>query len=161
MALLSCDQVAMAGLAARDSLRLEAGLCLYGSDLDASITPIEAGLTWAIQRRRRDEGGFLGYEPIHRQLLQGPARKRVGLVPSGRRPVRRGAELWAGGEQVGMVTSGGFGPTVGGPISMGYVKAEYASEGCVLEARDPSRTNRAPEEVAVGALPFVQHRYRR
>lgn len=159
--LLAQDQVRLAGLAARDSLRLEAGLCLYGSDLDTETTPVEAGLEWAIPRRRREEGGFPGYEVIARQLREGPARKRVGLAPTGRRPVRRGAVLSLEGREVGVVTSGGFGPSAGGPVSMGYVEASLAGEGSVLSALDPSRPRAKAEEVVVRALPFVAHRYRR
>jgi aminomethyltransferase len=157
--LLAEPEVALAGLAARDSLRLEAGLCLYGHDLDPTTTPIEAGLTWAIPPRRRRDGGFVGAEPIQRQLAEGPARRRVGLMALGRKPVRDGAALYrpGGDEPVGTVTSGGFGPTVGGPVAMGYVATGHHEVGTELDAdvRGTRVTCRVSE------LPFVPHRYHR
>lgn len=154
--LLAEPEVMPAGLGARDSLRLEAGLCLYGHDLTPETTPVEAGLTWAIGKRRRAEGGFPGAAVIQRQLAEGPARRRVGLRPEGRAPVREGAALFdAEGEPAGSVTSGGFGPTVGGPIAMGYVAAALATPGSRLFAE--VRGKRLP--VTVAALPFVQQRY--
>lgn len=131
-ALLASDGVAPIGLGARDSLRLEAGLCLYGHDIDTTTSPVEAGLTWAIQKVRRAggarEGGFPGAERILRELAEGPSRKRTGLRPEGRAPMREGVTLWdaaEGGTQVGLVTSGGFGPSVEAPVAMGYVTAGY------------------------------------
>ena len=154
--LLAEPEVMPAGLGARDSLRLEAGLCLYGHDLTPETTPVEAGLTWAIGKRRRAEGGFPGAEVILRQLAEGPPRRRVGLRPEGRAPVREGAALFdAEGQAVGSVTSGGFGPTVGGPVAMGYVTAELATPGGQLFAE--VRGKRLP--VTVADLPFVQQRY--
>jgi aminomethyltransferase len=157
--LLAEPEVALAGLAARDSLRLEAGLCLYGHDLDATTSPVEAGLTWAIPPRRRRDGGFVGAAPIQRHLTEGPPRRRVGVQPVGRKPVRDGAALYAEGvdEPVGVVTSGGFGPTVGGPIAMGYVASGHHETGTPLEA-DVRGTRVA---CRVADLPFVTHRYHR
>src|SRR6056297_772615 len=150
--------VVPAGLAARDSLRLEAGLCLYGHELDESTTPIEAGLTWSIPGRRRREGGFLGADVVLAQLAEGPRRRRVGVRPVGRRPVRDGAELRApSGEVVGAVTSGGFGPTVDGPVAMAYVATGHDDVGTQLVADVRGRD----EPVVVAALPFVPLRYRR
>ena len=118
------------GLGARDSLRLEAGLCLYGQDIDAETTPVEADLSWSISKRRRADGGFPGDGVIQRQLSDGVTRKRVGLRPKGRAPVRAHSEITdASGGIVGEVTSGGFGPTLGGPVAMGYVRQENAAVG--------------------------------
>jgi aminomethyltransferase len=155
-ALLAEPEVAPAGLAARDSLRLEAGLCLYGHDLDEATTPVEAGLAWSIQSRRRNEGGFPGATVILGQLADGPPRRRVGLAPHGRKPVRDGAALRTGdGEPVGTVTSGGYGPTVGAPIAMGYVASGHHRVGTDLVA-DVRGTDVACRVVD---LPFVTHRY--
>lgn len=155
-ALLSDDRVAPAGLGARDSLRLEAGLCLYGSDLDETTSPVEAGLRWVIQQRRRVEGGFPGAERIIAELDAGPARRRVGLGVAGRRPVRPGATLHTvDGAEVGVVTSGTYGPTVDAPIAMGYVAAGHHEPGTDLLARQRGRD----EPVSVAPLPFVPHRY--
>jgi aminomethyltransferase len=125
--LLAEPEVAAIGLGARDSLRLEAGLCLYGHDIDETTTPIEAGLDWAIGKRRRTEGGFPGAEIILRQLTDGPGRRRVGILPEGKAPAREHTEIQAGGARIGEITSGGFGPLVGGPIAMGYVAASHAA----------------------------------
>ena len=114
--MLDDPRVKLAGLGARDSLRLEAGLCLYGHDIDEATSPVEAALAWSIARRRREEGGFPGAERVQRELAEGPARLRVGLKPEGRAPAREGAEIRAAdGAVIGKVTSGGFGPTIGGP----------------------------------------------
>ena len=153
-ALLSDDRVAPAGLGARDSLRLEAGLCLYGSDLDETTSPFEAGLRWVIQKRRREEGGFPGAERILGELVDGPARRRVGLAPTGRRPVRPGSTLLVEGEEVGIVTSGTFGPTAQAPVAMGYVASGHHTVGAELVAEQRGRE----EPVVVAALPFVPHR---
>lgn len=127
-ALLADEAVQPIGLGARDSLRLEAGLCLYGHDIDETTTPIEAGLTWSVGKRRRTEGGFPGAETIQRQLRDGAARKRVGILPEGRSPAREGTEILnTDGTKIGTITSGGFGPSVGGPVAMGYVEAPYAT----------------------------------
>ena len=159
--LLEHDEVAPIGLGARDSLRLEAGLCLYGHDIDTTTTPVEASLVWALSKVRRKEGsragGFPGAEVILEQLAGGAARKRVGLLPEGKAPVREGAELVSGGKVIGTVTSGGFGPTIGQPVAMGYVETQYAAPDTSLEAivRDKPRPAR------VAKLPFVQQRYYR
>ncbi len=147
-----------AGLAARDSLRLEAGMCLYGHDLDETTTPVEAGLVWSIQKRRRESGGYPGAEVVQRQIADGPDRVRVGLRPDGRQPVRDGSTLVdATGSEVGVVTSGGYGPSVGAPIAMGYVAPAASATGTSLVA--VVRGKELP--VTVADLPFVAHRYRR
>jgi aminomethyltransferase len=131
--LLAAEEVEPAGLGARDSLRLEAGLCLYGHDIDEETTPVETGLTWTIGKRRRAEGGFPGAETILKQIDKGPAKKRVGLRPEGRAPAREGAQITTpDGTPVGTVTSGGFGPSVGGPVAMGYVDTAHAAPGTAL-----------------------------
>ena len=154
--LLGDDAVVPIGLGARDSLRLEAGLCLYGHDIDETTTPIEAGLAWTISKRRREEGGFPGAERILKQIADGPARKRVGLAPEGRAPAREHAEVVdAQGTRVGIVTSGGFGPTLGAPVAMGYVDTAHAAVDTPLDilVRDKPRPAR------VAKMPFVPHRY--
>jgi aminomethyltransferase len=154
--LLQENEVLPAGLGARDSLRLEAGFCLYGNDIDERTTPVEAGLAWTIQPRRREEGGFRGDEIILRQLVEGPLRKRVGIVLEGKVPARAGAEIVdSEGKLIGTVTSGGFGPTVGCPIAMGYVPAEHAEAGTPVALR--VRGKALPGRVT--KLPFVPHRY--
>ncbi len=152
------------GLGARDSLRLEAGLCLYGNDIDTGTTPVEAGLEWALQKARRiggsREGGYPGADVILRQLSSGASRRRVGLKPEGKAPVRRGALLFAdaeGQKQVGNVTSGGFGPSAESPVAMGYVPTDLASPGTILFAE--VRGKYLP--VTVSALPFVTPSYKR
>ncbi|MEY8838383.1 glycine cleavage system aminomethyltransferase GcvT [Cribrihabitans sp. XS_ASV171] len=155
--LLAHEDCAPAGLGARDSLRLEAGLCLYGNDIDRTTSPVEAGLNWAIQKRRREEGGFPGADRILRELAEGPARRLVGVKPEGRAPARQEVEIHAGGAAVGVVTSGGFGPTVGGPVAMGYVAAEHATPGTKVELMIRGKPN--PAEVV--KLPFVQQNYKR
>ena len=154
--LLDGPEVKPIGLGARDSLRLEAGLCLYGHDIDETTSPIEAGLNWSIQKRRRQEGGFPGAARVQSELRDGPARLRVGLLPDGRAPAREGTEIrTTDGTQIGTVTSGGFGPTVGGPVAMGYVNRRFAEIGTpvVLAVR-------GKELVAkVVAMPFAPHRY--
>ncbi len=156
--LLASGTVKPAGLGARDSLRLEAGLCLYGNDIDETTTPVEAGLTWAIGKRRREEANFPGADRILREMRDGPSRRRVGLRPEGRAPAREGTEIRKpSGEPVGTVTSGGFGPTVGAPIAMGYVEPGSAEPGTRVELM--VRGNAVPATVA--ALPFVPHAYHR
>ncbi len=128
--LLDEKEVMPIGLGARDSLRLEAGLCLYGSDIDETTTPIEAGLIWTISKRRRQEGGFPGDSIIQGQLADGVTRKRVGIKPEGRAPARAHTEITdENGSVIGEVTSGGFGPTAGGPVAMGYVATSHAETG--------------------------------
>jgi len=156
--LLAEPEVRPIGLGARDSLRLEAGLCLYGHDIDTTTTPVEAGLAWSIQARRRREGGFPGAAVIQRQLAEGPPRRRVGLRPEGSAPAREGTEILdAAGNAIGRVTSGGFGPTVSAPVAMGYVAAAAAAPGTPVQlvVRGQARPAR------VVALPFVPHRYKR
>ncbi len=154
--LLESDEVSPAGLGARDTLRLEAGLPLVGHELTEATTPAEAGLGWSIPRRRRAEGGFPGADVITAQLSGGPPRRRVGIAADGRRPIRDGAELAdAGGTRLGMVTSGGYGPTVDAPIAMAYVEAEFASDGTELFAHG----RKGAEPCRVVPLPFVEHRY--
>ncbi|MGH6897219.1 MAG: glycine cleavage system aminomethyltransferase GcvT [Geminicoccaceae bacterium] len=156
--LLAEPEVAPAGLGARDSLRLEAGLCLYGHELTPDTTPVEAGLAWTIAKRRRREGGFPGAELILRQLEDGPPRKLVGIRPEGRAPAREGTEIQDGnGARIGEVTSGGFGPTVGGPIALGYVTAEHAAPATAVQLSIRAR----PHPAKVVDLPFVPHRYQR
>lgn len=163
-ALLADPLVEPVGLGARDSLRLEAGLCLYGSDIDQTTTPIEAALVWGIQEARRANGaragGFLGADVILDQMANGTSRTRVGLRAEGRAPVRAGAPLFAaaeGGEPIGTVTSGGFGPSVDHPVAMGYVPPAFAKPDTQVFAE--IRGRRQPMTVA--RLPFVKARFKR
>jgi glycine cleavage system T protein (aminomethyltransferase) len=156
--LLAEPEVAPIGLGARDTLRLEAGLCLYGHDIDETTTPVEAGLAWTIGKRRRAEGGFAGAASVLRQLAEGPHRRRVGILPDGRAPAREDAAIVdPTGNAIGRVTSGSFGPSVGGPIAMGYVDPAHAAEGTALAlvVRD------VPRPARVARLPFVPTRYYR
>lgn len=158
--LLAQPEVEAAGLGARDTLRLEAGLCLYGHDIDTATTPVEAGLTWAIQKVRRPggarAGGYPGQDAIGAQLTQGAVTKRIGLTGLERTPVREGAPLVDGhGHPVGRVTSGTVGPSVGQPIAMGYVAANHAGIGSELFAE--VRGKHVPMQVT--AMPFAPHRY--
>ena len=139
-------------------MRLEAGLCLYGHDIDRTTTPVEAGLTWSIGRRRREQGGFPGAEVIRAQLAQGPARKRVGILPDGKAPAREGTVVTdATGRPIGAITSGGFGPSVGGPIALGYVESAFAAAGTPLQLV----VRELPRPAKVARLPFVPQRYYR
>ena len=163
-ALLAMEEVAPIGLGARDSLRLEAGLCLYGNDIDAQSDPGAAGLTWAIQKVRRAggdrAGGFPGSDHILKVLSEGASRKRVGLLPEGRAPMRAGTQIFASegaDTPIGAVTSGGFGPSVNGPVAMGYVTADLASEGTQLFGE--VRNKRMPLKVA--KLPFIPANFKR
>ncbi len=163
-ALLDDPDVAPVGLGARDSLRLEAGLCLYGHDIDATTTPVEAALEWSVQKSRRNggarAGGFPGANVILSQFEQGAARRRVGLRPEGRAPVREGAPLFAdtgSADPIGAVTSGGFGPSLNAPISMGYLPVSHAATGGLVFA--DVRGQRLPLRVC--AMPFVPHNYKR
>ncbi|MGD9769599.1 MAG: glycine cleavage system aminomethyltransferase GcvT, partial [Pseudolabrys sp.] len=156
--LLGEPEVKPVGLGARDTLRLEAGLCLYGHDIDETTSPVEAGLAWSIGKRRRAEGGFPGAARVQSELTNGPSRRRVGILPEGRAPAREGAPVLAsGGETIGRLTSGGFGPTVKRPIAMGYVGRDHASSGTAIAVvvRDK------PLAAAISPLPFVPHRYHR
>lgn len=154
-ALLAHEEVAPIGLGARDSLRLEAGLCLYGHDIDETTSPVEAALSWVIPRARRERADFPGAERILRELAEGPARRRVGIRPEGRAPAREHTPIEAEGARIGEVTSGGFGPTVGGPVAMGYVDTAHARPDTPVElvVRGTARPAR------VVRLPFVPHRY--
>lgn len=150
--LLNDEAVAWIGLGARDSLRLESGLCLYGHDIDETTSPIEAKLAWSISKRRRAEGGFPGAERIQRELRDGATRKRVGILPEGPAPAREGTIVHAaGGEEIGVITSGGFGPSFGGPVAMGYVASEYAATGTKLDLMVRGKARPA----TVAAMPFV------
>lgn len=163
-ALLGDSDVLPIGLGARDSLRLEAGLCLYGHDIDTTTTPVEGTLEWSIQKSRRHggarAGGFPGADKILSQLEQGAPRRRVGLRPEGRAPVREGAPLFADAAsslQIGAVTSGGFGPSINTPVAMGYLPASHAAIGGMVFAE--LRGQRLPLRVA--AMPFVPNTYKR
>ncbi len=163
--LLAEPEVAAIGLGARDSLRLEAGLCLYGHDIDTTTTPVEAGLTWALSKARRPggvrAGGYPGAEVIERQLAEGVTRQRVLLKPDGRQPVREGSVIVAGGREVGreigreigVVTSGGFGPSLAGPVAMGYVQRD------ALEQPLQALVRGKPVPLSLQRGPFAPHRY--
>ncbi len=156
--LLSDPLVKPVGLGARDSLRLEGGLCLYGHELDETISPVEADLLWSISKRRRAEGGFIGAERVQRELAEGVARRRVGIKPEGRAPAREGSIVTdMAGRQIGIVTSGGFGPTVGGPVAMGYVEVQSSAPGTPVQiiVRDK------PLPASIVKLPFVPNRFKR
>ncbi|MCC9620743.1 glycine cleavage system aminomethyltransferase GcvT [Thalassospira sp. MA62] len=156
--LLGEEEVEAIGLGARDSLRLEAGLCLYGNDIDTTTTPVEADLNWIINKRRRAEGGFLGADVILGQLENGASRKRVGIKPEGKAPAREHTPvLDPAGNEIGEITSGGFGPTVDGPIAMGYVAIEFAQPGTKVDLM--VRGKARPAEII--ELPFAPHRYYR
>lgn len=162
--LLTHEEVEAIGLGARDSLRLEGGLCLYGHDIDTGTTPVQASLTWAIQKVRRAggarEGRFPGADTILSEIMEGAARTRVGLIPEGRAPMREGVPLFAhddGGEQIGAITSGGFGPTVGGPVAMGYVPTELSTGGTVVYGE--LRGKRLP--MTVSKMPFTPAKFKR
>ncbi|MCV6823545.1 MULTISPECIES: glycine cleavage system aminomethyltransferase GcvT [Halocynthiibacter] len=163
-ALLAQDGVEPIGLGARDSLRLEAGLCLYGNDIDETTTPVEAALEWAMQKARRTggerEGGFPGAERILAELEKGATRRRVGILPEGRAPMRAGTQLFASAdatEPMGQVTSGAFGPSIERPMSMGYVAIDHAETGTVIYAE--VRGKRLPATVA--DMPFRPSTYKR
>ncbi len=157
-ALLADAAVKPIGLGARDSLRLEAGLCLYGHELDETTSPVEAGLAWSIQKRRRAEGGFPGAERILFEIANGPERVRVGLTPEGRAPARDGTAIEdEGGRRIGVITSGGFGASIGGPIAIGYVEPASAAPGTAVSLLVRGKALPA----AVTALPFVPARFAR
>ena len=158
--LLDSEYCKWIGLGARDSLRLEAGLCLHGNDVDSKISPVEAGLAWSISSSRRSggakQGGFLGSQIILDQLTGGVKRKRVGFLVDGKAPVRGGTEIInSDGDVIGVITSGGFSPTLKTPIAMGYVRAEFSNLGMQLSAlvRGKSRL------LTITEMPFVRHRY--
>lgn len=155
-ALLAEPDVMPAGLGARDTLRLEAGLCLWGNDIDETTTPVEAGLSWAISPRRRREGGFPGDSVILGQLQDGPSRRRVGICLQGRAPARSGCPILdTDGSPIGTVTSGGYAPSVGGPVAMGYVNATHAAPDTPLQLVVRGK----PLAGTVVRLPFIEHRY--
>jgi len=163
-ALLAEPDVKPIGLGARDSLRLEAGMPLYGHHIDETTSPVEAGLTFAISKARREAADFPGAERILSELADGPVRKRVGLTPAGRAPVREGAMILAPGNgesdgdtEIGKITSGGFGPTIGGPVAMGYVDPDFSAVGTELQVAG----RRGPEPATVTDLPFVPASYKR
>ena len=157
-ALLALPGVAPAGLGARDSLRLEAGLCLYGNDIDETTSPVEANLTWTIGKRRRTEWNFRGAARIRAELDNGPQRLRVGIQPEGRQPARGHTPIHApGGDVVGEVTSGGFGPSANGPVAMGYVARALAADDTPVELMVRGK----PLPARIAPLPFIPHRYAR
>ena len=166
-ALLALPGVAPAGLGARDSLRLEAGLCLYGNDIDETTSPVEANLTWTIGKRRRTEWNFRGAARIRAELDNGPQRLRVGIQPEGRQPARGHTPIHAPGgvapggarndNVVGEITSGGFGPSANGPVAMGYVARAQAADGTPVELMVRGK----PLPARVAPLPFIPHRYAR
>ena len=162
-ALLAMEEVAPIGLGARDSLRLEAGMCLYGHDIDTTTSPVEGNLGWAIQKARRAggarEGGFPGAARILRELAEGPVRRRVGLKPEGRAPMREGTQVFAaaeGGAPIGAITSGGFGPSIEGPMAMAYLPATLA-EGATVYG--DVRGKRLPATIV--PMPFLPNRFKR
>ncbi|MEO9971381.1 MAG: glycine cleavage system aminomethyltransferase GcvT [Hyphomonadaceae bacterium] len=156
-ALLTHSRVKPIGLGARDSLRLEAGLCLYGHDMDANRTPVEADLQWVIQKSRRTRADFPGAAKILDQYTNGAAEKRVGIQPLGRAPAREGVEIQIDGTRIGTVTSGGFGPSVEKPVAMGYVASAHTEPGTKIDLIIRGKAH--PAEIA--ALPFVQPNYKR
>ena len=156
--MLSDPAVKPIGLGARDSLRLEGGLCLYGHELDETISPVEADLLWSIQKRRRTEGGFIGAARVQKELAEGVSRKRVGIKPEGRAPARDGTVITdTAGRQIGTITSGGFGPTVGGPIAMGYVETQSSVPGTSVQLL--VRGTAMPAQIV--KLPFIPNRFKR
>jgi aminomethyltransferase len=155
--LLGQPEVKPIGLGARDSLRLEAGLCLYGHDIDTTTTPIEAGLLWSIGKESRAQGGFPGAAVIQKQIAEGAPRKRVGLLPEGKAIAREGAEIAIGAKTVGKVTSGGFAPTLGRAIAMGYIERAHSANGTKVDLL--VRGKPVPAEIV--PMPFVKHAYYR
>ena len=156
--LLGSETVRPCGLGARDSLRLEAGLCLYGHELDETTSPIEAGLAWSIQKRRRQSGGFPGAERIARELREGPPRLRAGILPAGRAPARDGTEVLShDGIPIGHITSGGYSPSLKRPIAMGYVQSQHATPGTPVKLV----VRGAALDAEIVPLPFVPHAYHR
>jgi aminomethyltransferase len=155
--LLAQPEVKPIGLGARDSLRLEAGLCLYGHDIDTTTTPIEAGLLWSIGKERRAAGGFPGAAVIQKQIADGAPRKRIGLLPEGKAIAREGAEIAVSGRTIGKVTSGGFAPTLQRAVAMGYVERAHSANGTKIDL--VVRGKPVPAEIA--PMPFVKHAYYR
>jgi len=156
--LLAEEEVEPIGLGARDSLRLEAGMCLYGHDINEETSPVEGNIAFVINKRRREEGGFNGAERILRELKDGPGRLRVGIKPEGRAPAREGVEIQnLDGKRIGKVTSGGFGPTVGGPVAMGYVDTAYSTTGTKVQLIVRGKALAAE----VADMPFTPNNYYR
>lgn len=156
-ALCAQPEVKLIGLGARDSLRLEAGLPLYGHDMNPEIDPVEGNAAFAVSKRRRAEGGFNGANRILKALAEGPGRKLVGFDVDGKMPVREGAPIYSGNEQVGTITSGGFAPSIGAPVAMGYVASGHMAVGTALEAE--VRGKRVA--LTVAQMPFIPHHYHR
>lgn len=156
-AILAHEDVLPIGLGARDSLRLEAGLSLYGHELDETVSPVEASLLWSIPKHRREQGGFPGSTRIQREITDGPARKIVGIKPEGRAPAREGTIIMANGQGVGIITSGGFGPTASGPVALGFVPPALAKPGQALELM--VRGKALPAQVV--KLPFIQKSFKK
>jgi aminomethyltransferase len=148
-------EVRPAGLGARDSLRLEAGLPLYGHDLDPTRDPVSAELSFALTKKRREDGGWMGHGACAVKFVNGVAERRVGLVLDGRLPAREGAKVYSGDTEIGQVTSGGFSPTLGHPVAMAYMAVDHSTEGTFVEVE--VRGKRLP--ATVSPLPFVPHRY--
>jgi aminomethyltransferase len=157
-AMLAHPDVAPIGLGARDSLRLEAGLCLYGHDIDTTTSPVEGNIAFALGKRRKEEGKFPGAKRILSELANGPRRLRVGLKPEGRAPAREGTEIFdMSGTKIGVVTSGGFGPTMNGPVAMGYVDFAHSKTGTPVQLMVRGK----PLPASVADMPFVLHTYYR
>ena len=157
-ALLAEPEVLPIGLGARDSMRLEAGLCLYGHDIDETVNPVEASLVWSIGKRRKLDKDFPAAEKIMDAVFNGTAKKRIGIRPDGRAPAREGSEIAdKNGRVIGKVTSGGFGPTLNAPVAMGYVETAFAGDGTEIDLIVRGK----PLPAHVAPLPFVPHRYRR
>ena len=154
--LLQFEDVKLAGLGARNSLRMEAGLCLYGNDISILISPVEAGLTWSIPKERIENGGFIGHENIKKDLIDGVEKKLVGIKPLGKLPAREGTQILnKNGKIIGEITSGGYSPSLQAPIAMGYINAEILQKNCEILLN--VRGNSLPAEIV--SLPFVEHKY--
>jgi aminomethyltransferase len=157
-ALLADPDVMSVGLGARDSLRLEAGLCLYGHDIDETTNPVEANLLWSISKRRRADKDFPAGAKIVDEIAKGAKRKRVGILPVGKAPAREGTEIAdKSGKIIGKVTSGGFGPSLNAPVAMGYVDSAFAANGTEVDLIVRGKPNPA----RVAPMPFVPNRYKR
>ncbi len=154
--LLQFEDVKLAGLGARNSLRMEAGLCLYGNDISILTSPVEAGLTWSIPKERIENGGFIGHENIKKDLIDGVEKKLVGIKPLGKLPAREGTQILnKNGKIIGEITSGGYSPSLQAPIAMGYIDAEILQKKCEILLN--VRGNSLPAEIV--SLPFVEHKY--
>jgi len=154
--LLKFEDVKLAGLGARNSLRMEAGLCLYGNDISILTSPVEAGLTWSIPKERIENGGFIGHENIKKDLIDGVEKKLVGIKPLGKLPAREGTQILSkNGKIIGEITSGGYSPSLQAPIAMGYINTEILQKNCEILLN--VRGNSLPAEIV--SLPFVEHKY--